>query len=272
MMQVFLWRLLQLRIGAVKKKSLLRPTVIIAPHQDDEVLGCGGTIARLRQCGVSVTIIFLSDGANSHSNKMAPEMMAQLRNREALNAAAIMGVEPKNVHFIPICNHGHPVNSEHADKLLLPLLESIPADNYFIPYRHEQQLDHANAATVSLSVIDKLKKDTLIMEYPIWFWEHRPWMTSTIFSPSGFFDQARHSVRSLWRLFAHFNYYVDVTEMRQLKKTALSAYESQMTRFENDATWPILPDVSSGDFLNCLNRDKEIFSCSWHLGNTTRND
>ena len=36
--------------------------VVLAPHMDDEVIGCGGTLARHVACGAEVTIVFLTDG------------------------------------------------------------------------------------------------------------------------------------------------------------------------------------------------------------------
>src|ERR1700722_16160488 len=36
--------------------------VVLAPHMDDEVIGCGGTLARHVAAGAKITVIFLTDG------------------------------------------------------------------------------------------------------------------------------------------------------------------------------------------------------------------
>ena len=41
------------------------PVLVLAAHPDDEVLGCGGTIARLAQAGVEVDIAILGEGVTS---------------------------------------------------------------------------------------------------------------------------------------------------------------------------------------------------------------
>src|SRR5262245_56047238 len=37
-------------------------TLVIAPHPDDEVLGAGGTIARLARAGIEVTVAVVTSG------------------------------------------------------------------------------------------------------------------------------------------------------------------------------------------------------------------
>lgn len=49
------------------------PTLIVAPHPDDESLGCGGAIALLRQLGGAVKVLVVSDG-----NFLIPTLAATL--------------------------------------------------------------------------------------------------------------------------------------------------------------------------------------------------
>src|SRR6202044_612035 len=43
------------------------PTLVLAPHPDDETLGAGGLIAKLRRAGVTVTIVAITDGENAYA-------------------------------------------------------------------------------------------------------------------------------------------------------------------------------------------------------------
>jgi len=72
--------------------------LILAAHPDDEVLGCGGTIAKLADEGAAVHVAFLADGVFSR----AGEEQAQQRELASRRAAAqkscnILGV--KSVSF-----------------------------------------------------------------------------------------------------------------------------------------------------------------------------
>src|SRR5258707_15716528 len=69
-------------------------TLVLAPHPDDESLGCGGAIALLRQRGIRVTIAVITDGQASHPNSrlLPSSVLIQLRRQEALEAASALGV------------------------------------------------------------------------------------------------------------------------------------------------------------------------------------
>ena len=63
-------------------------TLVVAPHPDDESLGCGGAIALLSGFGCPVHVLFISDGTGSHPNsrKFPPPALRALRESEAQNA------------------------------------------------------------------------------------------------------------------------------------------------------------------------------------------
>jgi LmbE family N-acetylglucosaminyl deacetylase len=67
--------------------------LIVAAHPDDEVLGCGGTIAKHVADGDSVSIIFFTDGVGARhlGDDARYESDQVLRNESAIAAAAILG-------------------------------------------------------------------------------------------------------------------------------------------------------------------------------------
>jgi GlcNAc-PI de-N-acetylase len=73
------------------------PTIVFAPHQDDETLGCGGLIALKRSLGLPVKVIFLTNGDAYTGDRDAA--LANARRDEALNALAVLNVTPPDVAF-----------------------------------------------------------------------------------------------------------------------------------------------------------------------------
>ena len=66
---------------------------MLAPHPDDETLGCGGTILLHRQAGGVVRVLIVTDGRASRAGGLGPDEMARRREGEARHAMASLGVE-----------------------------------------------------------------------------------------------------------------------------------------------------------------------------------
>jgi LmbE family N-acetylglucosaminyl deacetylase len=46
----------------------IKKVLVVASHPDDEILGCGGTLYKLKKKGVKISALFLSDGESSRKN------------------------------------------------------------------------------------------------------------------------------------------------------------------------------------------------------------
>ena len=67
--------------------------LILAPHPDDETLGCGGVIALHAAQGDSVTVIIATDGGSGDpEGRYGDADFLELRQAESRNAAEILGV------------------------------------------------------------------------------------------------------------------------------------------------------------------------------------
>ena len=76
-----------------KNKSVL----VVAAHPDDEVLGCGGTIAKLSSSGSNINILFLSNGEDSRkANKLKMKKKILNRKKAAKLASKILGTKSPN--------------------------------------------------------------------------------------------------------------------------------------------------------------------------------
>lgn len=67
------------------------PVLVLSPHMDDEVLGCGGTLRRHVLAGAPVTVVFLTDGALGNARRERLPEVAETRRAEARAAAELLG-------------------------------------------------------------------------------------------------------------------------------------------------------------------------------------
>lgn len=68
-----------------------RRVLAVAPHPDDETLGCGGALARHARCGDEVLVAFATDGRRSGALGLSPDEMARRRRGEAEDACRALG-------------------------------------------------------------------------------------------------------------------------------------------------------------------------------------
>ena len=208
--------------------------LIIAPHPDDETLGCGGAIALLRKLDISVKVLVVSDGTQSHPNSIAypSSALKKLREKESLAALAILGVEPAAVTFLGLPDGAVPFVL-HQDGMVEAdgeIKERIPEDRntiasicqylsnltpsiIFLPWRNDPHPDHRASWQLFTTACKNMNYSPRIIEYPIWDWDTK---------------QRRDVSNSVsaWRL--------DISSVLELKKQAIAQYHSQISDLIKD--------------------------------------
>lgn len=129
--------------------------VVLAPHMDDEVIGCGGTVARHIEAGADVTVVYLTDGrrGSAHLYKLkgaelraAEEKLVARRKEEARRALGALGVT--QFRFLDCEDTRLDEDPDVAARLRAVLLELRPQLVY-LPFFLEHHPDH-RAVTVAL--------------------------------------------------------------------------------------------------------------------------
>lgn len=195
--------------------------LVIAPHQDDESLGCGGTIALLRQMNISVHVAFVTDGSLSHPNskKYPAEKRIELREQEAINALSILGVDANKVTFMRLPDGSVPYNGDpqftDAVNQMEQLLTRINPQTIFLPWRRDPHTDHR----ATWQIVDEALGETGIhirkLEYLIWLWER-----------AASNDLPQPNEMKVWQ--------VNIQAVPHLKQQAIAAHQSQTTRLIDD--------------------------------------
>lgn len=196
--------------------------LVVAPHPDDESLGCGGTIALLRQQGYSVHVLFVSDGTMSHPNSPSypAERLRQLRESEALDALRILDVPADNVVFMrqPDTKVTTPNSPDFADAVATvhTLLQTIKPATVLVPWRRDPHCDHRASWQILTDAVAKLPVRPRVLEYLIWLWELG---TDD--------DMPRSGEMTVWL--------VSIESVMAQRNRAIAAHRSQVTRLIDDS-------------------------------------
>lgn len=199
----------------------LGTTVVVAPHPDDETLGCGGLIALLHRSGNAVRVLVTSDGTGSHPNSRAypPRRLRDVRESEAISAVGVLGLDEQAISFLrlPDTRVPHPHEPEFEDaveRCRAALLTDVP-DTIVLPWRRDSHNDHQATWHIVHQAMQRAGINARTLEYPIWVWD--------LDQPD---DMPRPGEMRGWRL--------DISPALQCKLTAIAAYRSQTTDLIDD--------------------------------------
>lgn len=143
--------------------------LILAPHPDDEVIGCGALIARKIEAGSHVSVAILTDGAATAKPANASrEAKAKVREAEARRALAFLGLPSEHLHFL-----GFEDGKLHADALALEsrirqLIDRIEPTELYVTCRLDRHTDHQTAALAAARAVEASKSPISVLEYPVW--------------------------------------------------------------------------------------------------------
>ena len=149
--------------------------LIVAPHPDDEVLGCSGLIQRLLREGKRVDVVILSGGEKSHAGccQIEESLLIGSRRNLSCKAAGLLGLSLKNLHFLNYPDGSISYDCPETGQLK-NLIEGLQPDAIFVPHRGEGWSDHLAAGDIVRKLIGKDSKIELY-EYCVWFWFYNIW-------------------------------------------------------------------------------------------------
>ena len=122
--------------------------LVIAPHPDDEILGCGGTIAKHAAAGDAVYVAIVTKGCEP---LFSSEQVRQVRE-ECRRADEYLGVKETLFLDFP-ASMMETVPRYKLNDAIISVVQRLKPDCVYIPHRGDMQLDHkmtVDAAMVAL--------------------------------------------------------------------------------------------------------------------------
>lgn len=148
--------------------------LVVAPHQDDESLGCGGLLHELALAGRQIEVVFVTDGGASHprSRLWPRERLAAQREREAEEAMALVGLSKAPRHFMRLRDADMPRPGSAEDDAALAaacaISDAFRPDLALLPWRRDPHRDHRDAWSLFTRAFAALGRLPEVLEYAIW--------------------------------------------------------------------------------------------------------
>ncbi len=192
-----------------------RRVLVLAPHPDDETIGCGGTVALLGAAGADVTVVFATDGEATRGSPDGARATGARRREEAAQAAAILGAATR---FLGLADGGLGAAVE-SDGLrdgaltaaIAAAVEAVAPEVVFAPWPLDGHPDHAAVAEALALVTARYGRPAgrLLAHAEVWGYE-----TRTALVP---------------------NRLVDVSTVIDAKRAALAAHATGSLAFDLEA-------------------------------------
>ncbi len=136
----------------------------LAPHPDDEVIGCGGTLVLHALQGDAVSVLVVFDGRAG----LSPGEPAERRRREARAGGRELGVDDYAFWDLP---EGHPPGGGEwraAVHRLSGFVERLAPDAVYAPWIGEHHLDHHSVACAARLALEEIDFRGAAWGYEVW--------------------------------------------------------------------------------------------------------
>jgi LmbE family N-acetylglucosaminyl deacetylase len=167
----------ELPLGDLDSIVGIGTVLILAPHADDESLGCGGLIAECCARGRPPMVLILTDGVGSHPNSRAypPDRLRATREAEARRAVASLGLAADRIGFLALPDTAAPQDGPPFERAVATVMAHARAAGctaIAASWRHDPHCDHLAAHCIAAAVAQAMGLRHIA--YPVWGWTLPP--------------------------------------------------------------------------------------------------
>jgi LmbE family N-acetylglucosaminyl deacetylase len=186
----------------------MKTILCFAPHPDDEILGCGGSLIKAIKKSYKVHMCFMTYGEQG-SATVVPSKLKKIRKQEAIKVCKYLGISQKQVHFLGIPDNEINWHDLKSMKKIMTLVRTIKPDIVYLPHERENYHDHQQANLLIMRALGMAGSDN--------FFESggKGWWVETVLA------------YEVWTPMERYQYSEDISEEVDQKIDALKLYSSQ---------------------------------------------
>jgi LmbE family N-acetylglucosaminyl deacetylase len=182
--------------------------LVVAPHPDDESIGCGGTICLHQRRGDRVQAVFLTSGERGVANA-SPETARAIREAEARAAGELLFLDGLDFLRLPDLEVAEHIESGALQ--LRAVLEALAPNVIYLPHPGEAHPDHQAALPLVRKALASFRVEG---------------------GDSRFLPELR--VYEVWSPMTNHGWAEDISPFMRRKLRAVRCYQSQLDTFRYD--------------------------------------
>lgn len=191
--------------------------LVFAPHNDDEILGAGGTVAKLCRQGHEVYICVMTVTDD--------KALAEKIKAEAERARKLLGVKESIYLDLPVVRL-KTIEPAEINGRILDTVKKIQPEVVFIPHKGDMHTDHYETALCSMVALRPVSEKSIKKIYAYETLSETEWNIPSV-------DNA--FIPNVW---------VDISDTIELKLDAMACFESQVKDFPHPRSLKAIRSLS----------------------------
>lgn len=180
--------------------------LVFAPHPDDDLIGCGGSMAKHLKKEDEVFVVYVTYG-DADCPEYEKKEFRKIRKGETESASGILGIKKENLFFLD--EKPWKLSEEKIRFEFLRLIRKIKPDVCYIPHSEDNHVDHRIVGRAALDAINM--------------------------APGKWFSRKKHAcppirivlAYEVWTPLTAPNYFENVDAFLEIKMTALREHKTQ---------------------------------------------
>ena len=204
--------------------------LILVPHMDDAVLGCGGLLASITDKS-RVRLVYCTDGRGSMSREERRSVLNTdqdigiIRHQETCLALETLGYSREQIRFLPFGEWNLAKEKNNLRRIIVEEIHNFKPSCIFVPARYDKHVDHLSLNRETRNTLKKTNYKTSLFEYFVYYqWK---------LLPSGDIRTYIKPDRLLQ---------IDLNGVSKIKRKALDCFVSQTTLYYDWQHKPVLSD------------------------------
>lgn len=122
--------------------------LVVVAHPDDEVIGCGGTIAKFSKMGKKTFLLTMTDGVSSRNNSNLKEV--NIRKKACLESAKILGFNNIFLNNLKD-NELDTVSNLKLTKIIEKIIKKVNPNIIFTHFNYDLNIDHRKVSNAVIT-------------------------------------------------------------------------------------------------------------------------